>query len=30
VYRVDVVFAGTPDRRCTTNDQPWTATRKGG
>jgi hypothetical protein len=30
VYRVDVVFAGTPNRRCTSNDVPWTATRTGG
>ena len=30
VYRVDIVFADTPDRRCTSNDQPWTATRTGG
>ena len=30
VYRADIVFAGTPNRRCTSNDQPWTATRTGG
>ena len=27
VYRVDVVFTDTPDRRCTSNDHSWTATR---
>src|SRR5204863_1906046 len=26
VYRVDIVFADTPSRKCTSNDQPWTAT----
>jgi hypothetical protein len=29
VYREDVVFTDTPNRRCTTNDQFWTATRTG-
>ncbi|MDH4178478.1 MAG: hypothetical protein OEV72_12960 [Thermoleophilia bacterium] len=28
-YRVDIVFAGTPNRRCTSNDVPWTGTRTG-
>jgi hypothetical protein len=27
VYREDIVFTDTPNRRCTSNDQPWTATR---
>ena len=27
VYREDIVFADTPNRKCTSNDQPWTATR---
>ena len=29
VYRVDIVFAGTPNRKCTSNDQQWTAARTG-
>ena len=27
VLRVDIVFADTPSRKCTSNDQPWTAAR---
>ena len=27
VYRVDIVFADTPSRRCTSNNLRWTATR---
>jgi hypothetical protein len=27
VWRVDIVFADTPNRKCTSNDQPWTAAR---
>jgi hypothetical protein len=30
VYRVDTVFADTPNRRCTSNDQPWQMNRTGG
>jgi hypothetical protein len=29
VFRVDIVFADTPNRKCTSNDQPWTAARSG-
>jgi len=29
IYRADVVFTGTPDRKCTSNNQPWTAARTG-
>ena len=28
-YRVDIVFADTPNRKCTSNEQPWTAARRG-
>ena len=27
VYREDIVFTDTPNRKCTSNDQPWTAAR---
>ena len=29
VYREDIVFADTPTRKCTSNDQPFTAARSG-
>ena len=29
VYREDIVFADTPNRKCTSNDQLWTAARTG-
>ena len=29
VYRVDIVFTDTPNRRCTSSDQSWTAARSG-
>ena len=29
VYREDIVFADTPGRKCTSNDQPWAAARSG-
>ena len=29
VYRADIVFADTPTRKCTSNDQQWTAARSG-
>lgn len=29
VYRVNIVFVDTPDRKCTSNDQPWTTARTG-
>ena len=29
VYREDIVFTDTPNRTCTSNDQPWTAARTG-
>jgi len=29
VYREDIVFTDTPNRRCTSNDQSWTAVRSG-
>jgi hypothetical protein len=29
VYRADIVFADTPNRKCTSNDQQWTAARSG-
>ena len=27
VYREDIVFTDTPNRKCTSNDEPWTAAR---
>jgi hypothetical protein len=27
VHRQDIVFTDTPNRKCTSNDQPWTAAR---
>ena len=27
VHRENIVFTDTPNRTCTSNDQPWTATR---
>ena len=29
VHRQDIVFTDTPNRKCTSNDQPWTAARSG-
>ncbi len=29
VHRQDIVFTDTPNRTCTSNDQPWTAARTG-
>jgi hypothetical protein len=30
VYREDIVFTDTPNRKCTSNDQQWSAARTGG
>jgi hypothetical protein len=29
VHRQDIVFTDTPNRTCTSNEQPWTAARTG-